>query len=86
MEQFRQIADESRTIAHLTRRDSTDMRIIALVIMLFLPGTFTAVKSIETLLFNTVANESRPYCRPRSSTSIPTIPLPSFHIGYGFTV
>lgn len=45
MEQSRQIADESRKIAHLTRRDSTDMRIIAVVTMLFLPGTFTAVSS-----------------------------------------
>jgi hypothetical protein len=45
MEQSRQIADESRKIAHLTRRDSTDMRIIAVVTMLFLPGTFTAVRS-----------------------------------------
>ncbi|KAF2436334.1 hypothetical protein EJ08DRAFT_644707 [Tothia fuscella] len=41
-EATRQIADESRKMAHLTRRDSTDMRIIAAVTMVFLPGTFTA--------------------------------------------
>jgi len=52
MEQSRQIADESRKIAHLTRRDSTDMRIIAVVTMLFLPGTFTAVSRLQTPCHN----------------------------------
>jgi hypothetical protein len=37
-----QIASDSRRIAILTRRDSTDMRIIAAVTLLFLPGTFVA--------------------------------------------
>ncbi|KAF2185611.1 hypothetical protein K469DRAFT_707841 [Zopfia rhizophila CBS 207.26] len=37
-----QIASDSRRIAILTRRDSTDMRIIAAVTLLFLPGTFIA--------------------------------------------
>ncbi|KAF2269234.1 hypothetical protein CC78DRAFT_612686 [Lojkania enalia] len=37
-----QIASDSRRIAILTRRDSTDMRIIAAVTLIFLPGTFIA--------------------------------------------
>ncbi|KAF1973207.1 hypothetical protein BU23DRAFT_599174 [Bimuria novae-zelandiae CBS 107.79] len=37
-----QIASDSRRIALLTRRDSTDMRIIAAVTLIFLPGTFVA--------------------------------------------
>ncbi|KAF1960335.1 hypothetical protein CC80DRAFT_291906 [Byssothecium circinans] len=37
-----QIASDSRRIAILTRRDSTDMRIIAAVTLIFLPGTFVA--------------------------------------------
>jgi hypothetical protein len=37
-----QIASDSRRIAILTRRDSTDMRIIAAVTLVFLPGTFVA--------------------------------------------
>ena len=36
------LAEESRNIAILTRRDSTDMRIIAAVTLVFLPGTFIA--------------------------------------------
>ena len=39
----RRIADDSKKIAILTRRDSNDMRIIAAVTLLFLPGTFVAV-------------------------------------------
>ncbi|PSN63841.1 hypothetical protein BS50DRAFT_637191 [Corynespora cassiicola Philippines] len=37
-----QLASDSRRIAILTRRDSTDMRIIAAVTLIFLPGTFVA--------------------------------------------
>ncbi|KAF2273218.1 uncharacterized protein EI97DRAFT_164519 [Westerdykella ornata] len=37
-----QIASDSRRIAILTRKDSTDMRIIAAVTLVFLPGTFVA--------------------------------------------
>ena len=37
------IADDSRKVAIWTRRDSTDMRIITVITMLFLPGTFVAV-------------------------------------------
>ncbi|KAF2013810.1 hypothetical protein BU24DRAFT_494212 [Aaosphaeria arxii CBS 175.79] len=36
------IASSSRRIAILTRKDSTDMRIIAAVTLVFLPGTFVA--------------------------------------------
>jgi hypothetical protein len=42
-EASRHIAEESRKIATLTRQDSIDMRIIAAVTLIFLPGTFTAV-------------------------------------------
>jgi hypothetical protein len=40
------IAIDSNKVALLTRRDSTDMRIIAAVTLAFLPGTFTAVSSL----------------------------------------
>jgi hypothetical protein len=40
---MRSIAIDSSKVALLTRRDSTDMRIIAAVTLAFLPGTFTAV-------------------------------------------
>jgi hypothetical protein len=36
------MAEDSRNIAVLTRKDSTDMRSIAVVTLLFLPGTFMA--------------------------------------------
>jgi hypothetical protein len=90
MEQSRQIADESRKIAHLTRRDSTDMRIIAVVTMLFLPGTFTAVRSspflrLQSRLWLTFTIKIRPYSRHHSLISTPKTPLPWYHGGYGFT-
>ena len=44
-EASRKIADESRKVAMWTRRDSTDMRIITAITLIFLPGTFTAVRS-----------------------------------------
>lgn len=37
--------EETKDIAVLSRRDSTDMRTIAIVTLLFLPGTFSAVSS-----------------------------------------
>jgi hypothetical protein len=39
---MKDMAEDSRHIAMLTRKDSTDMRIIAVVTLLFLPGTFIA--------------------------------------------
>ncbi|EXJ66085.1 uncharacterized protein A1O5_10700 [Cladophialophora psammophila CBS 110553] len=39
---MKDIAEDSRNAAVLTRKDSTDMRIIAVVTLLFLPGTFMA--------------------------------------------
>ncbi len=39
---MKEMAEDSRNIAILTRKDSTDMRIIAVVTLLFLPGTFMA--------------------------------------------
>jgi hypothetical protein len=39
---MKDMAEDSRNIAILTRKDSTDMRIIAVVTLLFLPGTFMA--------------------------------------------
>ena len=39
---MKKIAEDSRKVAILTRRDSTDMRIIASVTLVFLPGTFVA--------------------------------------------
>jgi hypothetical protein len=41
-EAMKEIAEDSRQIAILTRRDSVDMRIIAAVTLVFLPGTFMA--------------------------------------------
>ncbi len=38
------IAEDSKNVALLTRLDSTNMRIIAVVTLFFLPGTFTAVR------------------------------------------
>lgn len=42
-EESRRIADDSKKVAILTRRDSTDMRVIAAMTLMFLPGTFVAV-------------------------------------------
>ncbi len=39
---------DTKKIAVLTRRDSTDMRSIAAVTLVFLPGTFTSVRKILT--------------------------------------
>ncbi|OQU97329.1 hypothetical protein CLAIMM_03275 [Cladophialophora immunda] len=39
---MKDMAEDSRNVAILTRKDSTDMRIIAVVTLLFLPGTFMA--------------------------------------------
>jgi Mg2+ and Co2+ transporter CorA len=41
-ENMKDIAEDSRNVAILTRRDSLDMRIIAAVTLIFLPGTFLA--------------------------------------------
>ena len=40
------IAEESRTVALATARDSAAMRVIAAVTILFLPATFTAVSNV----------------------------------------
>ena len=37
------IAEDSRKVAVLARQDSTDMRVIAVATLVFLPGTFVAV-------------------------------------------
>ena len=46
-EESRRIADDSKKIATLTRRDSVDMRVIAAVALIFLPGTFVAVRRLN---------------------------------------
>lgn len=38
------VAEDSRKVAILTRQDSTDMRVIAVATLVFLPGTFVAVR------------------------------------------
>jgi hypothetical protein len=43
----RRIADDSKHVAILTRRDSTDMRVTAAVTPIFLPGTFAAVSPLD---------------------------------------
>lgn len=43
---MKRVAEDSHKVALLTRRDSADMRIIAGVTLIFLPGTFTAVRLI----------------------------------------
>jgi hypothetical protein len=40
---MRGIAEDTRAVAFSTRRDSADMRVMAVVTLLFLPATFTAV-------------------------------------------
>jgi hypothetical protein len=42
-EASRAISDESRKVSLVGRRDSTDMRIITAITLIFLPGTFKAV-------------------------------------------
>ena len=39
---MKEIAEESKRVAMVARRDSTDMRIIAAVTLVFLSATFTA--------------------------------------------
>ncbi|KIX10427.1 uncharacterized protein Z518_01509 [Rhinocladiella mackenziei CBS 650.93] len=39
---MKDMAEDSKNVAILTRKDSTDMRIIAVVTLMFLPGTFMA--------------------------------------------
>ncbi|KAH0846135.1 hypothetical protein FOPE_12212 [Fonsecaea pedrosoi] len=43
---MRDMAEDSRNVAILTRKDSTDMRIIAVVTLLFLPGTFSSTQPL----------------------------------------
>jgi hypothetical protein len=50
-EASRRIADDSRKVALLTRKDSTDMRTISAVTLVFLPATFTAT-FFSTSFFN----------------------------------
>ncbi|KAF1988856.1 hypothetical protein K402DRAFT_21420 [Aulographum hederae CBS 113979] len=52
-----QIAYDSKEMVILTRKDSTDMRIIAAVTLIFLPGTFTATLFSSTF-FNFQASRS----------------------------
>ncbi|KAF1810031.1 hypothetical protein P152DRAFT_137967 [Eremomyces bilateralis CBS 781.70] len=61
-EASRRIADDSRTVAILTRRDSTDMRIIAAVTLIFLPATFTTLFS--TTFFDFLPGESTSLVSP----------------------
>jgi hypothetical protein len=44
------IARDSRSVALSTARDSASMRILAMVTVLFLPATFTAVSDVKSLL------------------------------------
>jgi hypothetical protein len=41
------ISELSMEIARLTQRDGTNMRVIAGVTLVFLPGTFTAVSTFD---------------------------------------
>jgi hypothetical protein len=47
---MRSIAEDSRSVALSARRDGADMRVIAVVTLLFLPGTFVAVCSKKNTL------------------------------------
>lgn len=40
------LAEDSKAVAMATARDSAAMRVIAVVTILFLPATFTAVRSV----------------------------------------
>lgn len=42
---MKKVAEDSHQVAILTQRDSGDMRVIAAVTLIFLPGTFTAVRA-----------------------------------------
>ena len=48
---MRCIAEDSNQVAILAHRDSTDMRVIAVVTLIFLPATFTAVSTQSHSLF-----------------------------------
>ncbi|OAP61442.1 hypothetical protein AYL99_03645 [Fonsecaea erecta] len=54
---MKDMAEDSRNVAILTRKDSTDMRIIAVVTLLFLPGTFMATL-FSSGFFNFLPGES----------------------------
>lgn len=55
---MKEMAEDSRHIAVLTRKDSADMRIIAVVTLLFLPGTFMAT-FFSADFFNFLQTDSR---------------------------
>ena len=40
------IAEETKSVAILTQKDSTNMRIITAITLIFLPGTFVAVSEL----------------------------------------
>lgn len=63
------IADESRKVAIWTRRDSTDMRIITVITMLFLPGTFVAVAFPQSDWVSPLADEYFRRCLARASST-----------------
>jgi hypothetical protein len=48
---MRSIAEDSRKLAESSRRDGAEMRVIAIVTLLFLPATFVAV-SVDIILFH----------------------------------
>lgn len=48
-----EIADDLRTVANESKRDSTSIKAIAAVTMFFLPGTFVAVSSLSLILHST---------------------------------
>jgi hypothetical protein len=43
------LAEDSKSVALATARDSAAMRVIAVVTILFLPATFTAVSNLLTI-------------------------------------
>ena len=53
---MREMAQDSREATVYTQQDSTDMRIIATVTLVFLPGTFTAVRTSVTCPKTILAN------------------------------
>jgi Mg2+ and Co2+ transporter CorA len=53
------MGEETSKVAKFSQRDSTDMRIIAAVTLIFLPGTFTATL-FSTSFFNFQKNTDHP--------------------------
>jgi hypothetical protein len=82
------LAEDSKSVALATARDSAAMRVIAVVTILFLPATFTAVSNLLTICSSVHINLffARPFSAQRFSISSLKPRIASSPAGFGYTL